>query len=675
MISVSEATELATGPSFDSLPLSPFLQQAVQTAGYTVPTPIQAGAIPLIVEGRDVIALAQTGTGKTAAFVLPLVQKLSSTKANGVRALILAPTRELAEQINDVVRLFAGRTGLRSVTVYGGVSHRQQIMQLRNSAQIVVACPGRLMDHIRGRTIDLSGVEALILDEADRMLDMGFMPDIKAIIKELPVERQTMMFSATMPDEIAALSKSILRDPTTVRAKSEQPVAAITHAMYSLDQDAKGRALATWLRTNEQSLTVVFTKMKHTAKRIGEKLSKEGIPATSLHGNLSQAQRQRALNGFREGKFRALIATDIAARGIDVEGVTHVVNYDMPDTLEAYIHRTGRAGRASRQGDAISFVTRADRGMVRSIETWLKTPLARLTLEGVDAASTDTSESSASAEDQSDTSRSRSARGSRHSRGARPSRERGDRPTKRPMRGARQERSREGGAGEGDRQDRPRRQFRSDEGSRSGARFGGEEGRSSSRFERGATERSRGVRKPYRGSSERPGRDDRPKRGGTWRGQSFSERPNSERSESGRSSAERWRPEGFRSGESRQERSRGAGGWSRGAQARPERFRSERDGSRGFRSEQPRSERVGSERARPGRTRPDGARSDRTRTARGQPERSGRGEFRGQRDIDKNSEHVYREGQSHFIDRSEPGQRPARGQRPTRSRKSRTFSR
>ena len=665
MTSVTEATELATGPSFDSLPLSPFLQQAVQTAGYTSPTPIQAGAIPLIIEGRDVIALAQTGTGKTAAFVLPLIHKLSSIKANGVRALILAPTRELAEQINDVVRLFAARTGLRSVTVYGGVSHRQQIMQLRNNAQIVVACPGRLMDHIRGKTIDLRGVEALILDEADRMLDMGFMPDIKAIIKELPAERQTMMFSATMPDEIAKLSKSVLRDPTTVRVKTEQPIAAITHAMCSLDQDAKGRALATWLRTNEQALTVVFTKMKHTAKRIGEKLSKEGIPATSLHGNLSQAQRQRALNGFREGKFRALIATDIAARGIDVEGVTHVVNYDMPDTLEAYIHRTGRAGRASRQGDAISFVTRADRGMVRSIETWLKTPLARLTLEGVDAAAADTSEYSASAEEGSGTSRARPARGSRHTRGARPSRERGDRPTKRPMRRDRQEWSSERSAGEGDRQERPRRQFRGDEGARSNERVGGDERRTSGRFGRGATERSDGARGSYRGGSQRPNRDDRPQRGGTGRGPRASERSDTERSGS-----ERGRPEGFRSGESRREKPRGAGGWSRGSQPRPEGFRSERSGGRKFGSEQAGSERSGSERARPSRARSEGGQSER-----GRPARSGSGDFRGQRDIDQNSNYVYRERPSHFIDRSEPGQRPARGQRPNRSRKPRSFSR
>lgn len=373
-----QATELATRVSFLDLALAPFLQETIRSVGYEYPTPIQADAIPVILEGRDVIGLAQTGTGKTAAFVLPMLQKLSGAKEKGIKALILAPTRELAEQINDVIVSFSGRTGLKSVTVYGGVSHRNQIAQLRSNAKIVVACPGRLMDHIRGKTIDLSSVEYVVFDEADRMLDMGFMPDVKAIVAQLPKARQTMLFSATMPQEIAELANSVLSSPVTVKVKAEQPVALVAHAMYSVDQDAKGETLSSWLQANTDALAVVFTKMKHTAKRLGDRLSKSGIPSTALHGNLSQAQRQRALQGFRSGKFRALIATDIASRGIDVEGVTHVVNYDMPDTLEAYIHRTGRAGRASREGHAVSFVTRADRGMIRSIEQWLKKPITRL---------------------------------------------------------------------------------------------------------------------------------------------------------------------------------------------------------------------------------------------------------------------------------------------------------
>ncbi len=364
--------------SFDDMALATFLKETIKTVGYTTPTPIQAGAIPLVLEGRDLIGLAQTGTGKTAAFVLPLLQKLSNGKKRGVQAIILAPTRELAEQINDVIKLFAPRTGIRSVTIYGGVSHRGQIAQLRANAQLVVACPGRLMDHIRGGTIDLSGVDHLILDEADRMLDMGFMPDIKAIIAELPVERQTLLFSATMPEEISSLAQSVLRDPTTVKVKSEEPVALVTHSMMTVKQEEKGEALASWLRGNPEALVVVFTKMKHTAKRLGDRLTKDGVPATALHGNLSQAQRQKALKGFRDGKCRALIATDIASRGIDVEGVTHVINYDMPDTLDAYIHRTGRAGRASREGSAVSFVTRGDRFILRDIEKWLGKSLERL---------------------------------------------------------------------------------------------------------------------------------------------------------------------------------------------------------------------------------------------------------------------------------------------------------
>lgn len=366
------------GGSFDELALAPFLIKTVAEAGYLRPTPIQARCIPLVLEGKDVIGLAQTGTGKTAAFVLPLVQRLSAAKKRGLRALVLAPTRELAEQIRSVVALLAPRSGLRCATVYGGVSHQRQVQELRQQPEIVVACPGRLLDHMRGRTIDLSQVEFLVLDEADRMLDMGFLPDIKKIIADIPVERQTLLFSATMPSEIESLSRQVLRDPTVVRVNLQAPVAAVSHAQYQVQSASKLDTLVAWMKQNPNALAVVFTKMKHTAKKLDERLSKNGFDATSLHGNLSQAQRQRALDGFRRGDFQVLIATDIAARGIDVEAVTHVLNYDMPDTLDAYIHRTGRAGRASRTGEAISFVTREDRGMVRAIERWLGAPLPAL---------------------------------------------------------------------------------------------------------------------------------------------------------------------------------------------------------------------------------------------------------------------------------------------------------
>jgi ATP-dependent RNA helicase RhlE len=609
MNSPAQATDVATSTSFDALPLAQFLKETIRTVGYTTPTPIQADAIPLIIEGRDVIGLAQTGTGKTAAFVLPLLQQLSGSKERGVQALILAPTRELAEQINDVIRTFVGRTGLRSVTVYGGVSHRNQISQLRGNAQIVVACPGRLMDHIRGRTINLSAVRFLTLDEADRMLDMGFMPDIKAIIKELPVDRQTMMFSATMPEEIADLTKTVLREPITVRVKSELPVAAIEHSMYSLDQDAKAQALASWLRANDKSLSVVFTKMKHTAKRLGDRLTKDGVPAVALHGNLSQGQRQRALQGFREGKFRALIATDIAARGIDVEGVTHVLNYDMPDTLEAYIHRTGRAGRASRQGDAISYVTRSDRAMVRSIEQWLKAPLKRLNAEGAE-----------SREEGADAANDDSRVGSRRPRAA-------------GRQGQRRERGSEGRGRTGG--FRGRRES-SEEGSRERSfdrrapRFDRAD-RGFEKSERGGDERRRGER--FDASSNRGERAERPARtprtGASTRGERTQSRAGRD-GHDGRAPNRFERPEGRWSGAPRGER-----------QERGERTRSDR----AFGERSPRGPQRGG------------------RDQRGQ----GR-QFRGQQDIDKNSDYVYRENVPYFIDKGEGEGQAARRGRPGQGR-------
>jgi ATP-dependent RNA helicase RhlE len=637
----AQATELALDISFDSLPLAPFLKETIRTVGYTTPTPIQADAIPRILDGHDLIGLAQTGTGKTAAFVLPLLHKLSGNKTKGVQALILAPTRELAEQINDVIKTFSGRTGVKSVTVYGGVSHRNQITQLRNNPQIVVACPGRLMDHIRGATIGLATVQYLVLDEADRMLDMGFMPDIKAIIKELPTERQTMLFSATMPEEIATLSKSVLKDPTTVRVKSEQPVAAITHSMYSVTQEGKGDTLATWLQSNPQALAVVFTKMKHTAKRLGDRLTKAGVPATALHGNLSQAQRQRALQGFRDGRFRALIATDIASRGIDVEGVTHVVNYDMPDTLEAYIHRTGRAGRASRQGDAVSFVTRADRSMIRSIEQWLNTPIKRLNTEV--AAGTDSDQTEASDRRQSGRGRPmRRDRDDRSARGGRPTRDRGER------RGRRDEANDDARPARFMRDRRPRNA----------------DGVSAENQDRSFGRRERND-KPARGRFN----DDR---------RGFKTRNGEERGES------RARPERNKfEGERPQREFRGDRRQGRGFNDRPKRFergggtfeggrseRAERGSATGF----AREDRRGSSSA--GSRKPFGSRSDRGTFGGGRPGPSKpQRPFRGQKDIDQNAEYVYRESQSHFIDRQDPeakkfkGKRERSGQRRSGPRK------
>jgi ATP-dependent RNA helicase RhlE len=395
MTSVTSAAEELRTLTFDDLPLAPFLKETVKAIGYTTPTPIQAEAIPLVVEGRDLVGLAQTGTGKTAAFVLPILQKLSGSKEKGAKALILAPTRELAEQINDVIKALAPRTGIKSVTIYGGVSHGRQISDLRGKPQIIVACPGRLLDHMSGRTIDLKGIEYLVLDEADRMCDMGFLPDIKKIISKIPTERQTLLFSATMPDEIRDLTNGILNDPALVKVKIEDANTSVTHSMYQVAQKAKPEVLSHWLQENREALVVVFTKMKHTAKRLAEQLARRGQHVTSLHGNLSQGKRQQALNGFKDGRYRILIATDIAARGIDVKGITHVVNYDMPENLDAYIHRTGRAGRASATGDAVSFVTKADSSLLRTIERWLKAPVTRLAtpeIEGVEEEMVDTEE-------------------------------------------------------------------------------------------------------------------------------------------------------------------------------------------------------------------------------------------------------------------------------------------
>ncbi len=600
----STANNFATAPSFETLPFAPFLQETIRTVGYTTPTPIQADAIPLILEGRDLIGLAQTGTGKTAAFVLPLLHKLIGGKKKGVQALILAPTRELAEQINDVIKTFSGRTGIRTVTVYGGVSHRNQISQLRTNVQIVVACPGRLMDHIRGETIDLSGVDHLILDEADRMLDMGFMPDIKSIMAELPEERQTLLFSATMPEEIAELTKSYLKQPQTVRVKAEQPVALVTHSMLTLKQEEKSERLASWLRGNPNAIAVVFTKMKHTAKRLGDRLTKDGVPAVALHGNLSQGQRQKALKGFRDGRFRALIATDIASRGIDVEGITHVLNYDMPDTLEAYIHRTGRAGRASREGSAVSFVTRGDRFMVREIEQWIKSPMIRLNTEGdsdsVEAGSVVESEGA-----QRDNRQRREQRASHGRRGGRDRNERSDRDNRGPRR--RQQSSERNGEKGAERSD-------------DAANFS-RDSRRDSRREDVSSEDFRESRKQRFDNDRWPRRDSRPR--------AANERAPLGRSNGGRERPERAPIDGRRSWSDKDNSTQRRDGRTSNRSSE----RNRRDGRRGGQS------------------------ADRQQHGRGS--RGPRTPFKGQADIDPRAEYVYREREPYFIDRGASDSRGA----------------
>lgn len=362
----------------------PAIEAGVTAEGYTTPTPIQMQAIPPVMQGRDVMGLAQTGTGKTAAFALPILHRLMQGERGHVRALIIAPTRELAEQIHVAIGTLGRQTRIRSITVYGGVNINPQIQKLKNGVEIVVSCPGRLLDHIGQGTIDLSHLEVLVLDEADQMFDMGFLPDIRRILKQLPAQRQTLLFSATMPAEIRGLASDILRDPVTVQVGSTAPPVTVTHALYPVAQHLKTALILELLQHTDTDSVLIFTKTKHRAKRLGEQLEKAGYKAASLQGNLSQNRRQAALDGFRDGTFQILVATDIAARGIDVSQISHVINYDIPDTAESYIHRIGRTGRAARSGDAFTLVTEDDTFMVRTIERALGASLDRLTVAGFD---------------------------------------------------------------------------------------------------------------------------------------------------------------------------------------------------------------------------------------------------------------------------------------------------
>lgn len=370
--------------SFTSFNLHPHLSARIKALGYTTPTPIQVKAIPPVLAGKDVMGLAQTGTGKTAAFVLPILERFLPGPRGKVRGLIIAPTRELAEQIHVSIGELGGATSLRSCTVYGGVSVNPQIERLRAGVDIVVACPGRLLDHLGQRTIDLSCLEVLVLDEADRMFDMGFLADIRRIVRQLPVNRQTLMFSATMPDDIRKLTEEVLRDPITVKIGHAAPANTVSHALYPVAQHLKTALLMDLLKQTDTESILIFTRTKHRAKRIGQQLEKAGYKAASLQGNLSQNKRQSALDGFRSGSYQILVATDIAARGIDVSNISHVINYDIPDTADAYTHRIGRTGRAAKTGDAFTFVIPEDQPVVRSIERVLGAPIERRMIEGFD---------------------------------------------------------------------------------------------------------------------------------------------------------------------------------------------------------------------------------------------------------------------------------------------------
>jgi len=369
---------------FQKFNFHPAIAANIREAGYVTPTPIQLQAIPTVMQGRDVMGLAQTGTGKTAAFALPILHRLMDGPRGRVRVLVVAPTRELAEQIHASFVAFGRQTRLKSVTVYGGVNANPQIQALKNGVEIVVACPGRLLDHIGQGVIDLSHVEVLVLDEADQMFDMGFLPDIKRILKNLPIKRQTLLFSATMPPDIKKLAQDILTDPVTVQVGNTAPPVTVSHALYPVEQHLKTALLLELLQHTDTESVLIFTRTKYRAKRLGEQLEKAGYKAASLQGNLSQNRRQAALDGFRDGTYQILVATDIAARGIDVSLISHVINYDIPDTPEAYVHRIGRTGRAAKSGDAFTMVCSEDTLMVRTIEKKLGAPLERRTVTGFD---------------------------------------------------------------------------------------------------------------------------------------------------------------------------------------------------------------------------------------------------------------------------------------------------
>jgi ATP-dependent RNA helicase RhlE len=370
--------------SFESFHFHPKIESGIGSLGYTVPTAIQVQCIPPVLKGKDVIGLAQTGTGKTAAFALPILQRLMAGPTKRLRALIVAPTRELAEQIHEAIGQLGGFTRLKSVAIYGGVSKGPQITKLRGGAEIAVVCPGRLLDLMNQKEVSLADVEVLVLDEADRMFDMGFLPDIRKIMARLPVERQTLLFSATMPKDIRDLVQEFLHNPVTVRISDSVPVSTVSHAVYPVEPHLKTALLMKLLDGTDADSVLVFTRTKDRATRLAKRMKQAGLPVTSLQGDLSQQQRQQALSGFRSGTYQILVATDIAARGIDVSRISHVINYDAPDTVDAYTHRIGRTGRAERTGDAFTFVTPKDSSLVWDIENVLGEKMARRTLDGFD---------------------------------------------------------------------------------------------------------------------------------------------------------------------------------------------------------------------------------------------------------------------------------------------------
>jgi ATP-dependent RNA helicase RhlE len=363
---------------FSDFALRPQLLQAVTELGYIEPTPIQTRAIPVVLEGRDLMAAAQTGTGKTAAFALPILERLmlSPSAQRSPRVLILVPTRELATQVSDSFRTLAGHLPLRGALIFGGVSPRPQIEALSRGVDIIVATPGRLLDHLQTRVVDLSHINTLVLDEADRMLDMGFIRPIRRLIAALPVKRQTLMFSATFSDDIRSLAKTLLVDPVSIDISPRNaPPELVDHQVYHVDTAGKHPLLTRLLADKDIKQSLVFTRTKHGANRLAERLTRDGLACVAIHGNKSQAARTRALNDFKQGRVRILVATDIAARGLDISELPHVVNFELPHVPEDYVHRIGRTGRAGLRGRAVSLVSRDERDRLRAIEKILGRPI------------------------------------------------------------------------------------------------------------------------------------------------------------------------------------------------------------------------------------------------------------------------------------------------------------
>jgi len=369
--------------SFQEFQLDPTILSGIKAVGYTTPTPIQQQSIPSIMEGKDLLGLAQTGTGKTAAFALPILHHLvRNPGSRKIRVLVVSPTRELAEQIHQACVGFAKDTRISSIAIYGGVSKIPQLKGLRRCPEIVVACPGRLLDLVGDGAIDLSGLEVLVLDEADTMCDMGFLPDVRRILNLVPSNRQTLLFSATMPEDIRKLTRNILKDPITVQVDASAPAKTVSHALYPVPDSLKRGLLLALLEQTPTGRTLVFTRTKHRTKRLALDLANHKYRVASLQGNLSQNRRQQSMDGFRDGKFDILVATDIASHGIDVPEVSHVINFDMPDTADAYTHRIGRTGRALQTGEAFTLAIPEDRPMVRVVERALNAKIERRRLPG-----------------------------------------------------------------------------------------------------------------------------------------------------------------------------------------------------------------------------------------------------------------------------------------------------